>query len=955
MLPWATDGQAYFALERSAGIIARMWVNGVEVYSDYAPHSAAAQPLLSAPLHAGGNTLLLKLDCNAATPTFSLRALTDNEALLLANARAPRELRAALEAHADTLIVNTGDLLTALVSVSRGVAIRVAGAGGRAVGAAQVKYGEPAHFDTTAWPDGGYDVTCRLLATPRTDETRDADATPAYTHLLWYKGDVLSAAQRLVAAAPGDDAQTALIHTLLVDLIYDRLGRDFSRLSGLWDVYPALMEWEELQLAAQTPAKISSDWFIRLAYRSEIDDAPQFARLYLPPGYDPAKSYPLIVSLHGMYRENPPYIDWFNTMQRYEGLADRYNAIVLYPHGRGNAWYRGLGDADVLRCIELARQRCAIDPDRIYLMGYSMGGAGVWHVGAAHPELFAAIAPFYGGREPQVTSSQATLDAMTPREKRYAEKDSSFAQCESLRSTPAFVCQGDQDTTVIPETSRYAVRLLHNWGYTVNYWEMPGKGHEPLLTEDVVLPWLLAQRRVAHPTEVRLRAWTLAGACAHWLRVQQRDKQDALIQADAAIIGPNLIRLDTENVLAIRLNPGDALIDPHQPLRVLWNDVEAKPAAVDDAGILFYAAGYTPAATNSALGNFLSIVGENRLEKTAAVEGPLGDIFNTPFLIVIGTASPDAAMRAYCQRYARREITWWQMFQQVTPRVEFDTQVSAAEMARYSLLLVGGPADNLLTRQLAGKLPLRIVPAGFIIDDLAFPVRDGGVRLAYPNPLNPERYVVVAAATSPLGMFRLPPFNNRYDVDFAVTDGRGGQEQLAGLFDRNWHVDRTLIEYGKPSGDLPPAPAFLSAAIPEKTLYLCTVIEERGEGDLDYLPGTFAPFARALSYSPKETYPHSLCMPYYSNPVSALEYNLYGGHWQHFRATLALEKPSTDMIVSFIVKGDGKVLYRSPPCDATAPRRPIDIPIDGVANLRLEMEWHGVAATACWADARVEK
>ena len=54
------------------------------------------------------------------------------------------------------------------------------------------------------------------------------------------------------------------------------------------------------------------------------------------------------------------------------------------------------------------------------------------------------------------------------------------------------------------------------------------------------------------------------------------------------------------------------------------------------------------------MGAVLTAVNGVRQEKTAALEAPLGDIFNTPFLIVIGTASPDAAMRAYCQRYARR-------------------------------------------------------------------------------------------------------------------------------------------------------------------------------------------------------------------------------------------------------------------------------------------------------------
>ena len=39
----------------------------------------------------------------------------------------------------------------------------------------------------------------------------------------------------------------------------------------------------------------------------------------------------------------------------------------------------------------------AIDTDRIYLSGISMGGFGTWYTAEAYPELFAAIAPCCGG------------------------------------------------------------------------------------------------------------------------------------------------------------------------------------------------------------------------------------------------------------------------------------------------------------------------------------------------------------------------------------------------------------------------------------------------------------------------------------------------------------------------------------------------------------------------------
>ena len=936
LLTRAAAGNAYLVLDRNAGI--SIWLNGTPVYPAQSVPGIAA-PTIPVSFRDGDNTLLVKLDCSGEKPGFSMRVAEESEVFLLANRRSPRELNIALESAGNTLTVHTGDALSGKLAVRRSVSIRVSGAGGNTVGTNAVPYGETTAFDTSEWPDGGYDITFRLLPPP--DDPANIIA-PIITHATWYKGDALSAAKWLVDSVPNmeSDDPMDMLHAMLAAVIQDRLGADLSNAGGLPAIYPVLLEWEEAQLQAKVPQHVCSEFFTRLAYSDEVDGSPQFARVYLPPNYQPEKRYPLIIVLHGMHRPNPPYIQWGGVNQRYDTFADRCNAIVLYPFGRANAWYRGLGDRDVVRSIALAKQRFSIDEDRVYLMGYSMGGAGTWHVGSAHPELFAALAPYYGGLEMQVTLPKATLDTLTPREQRFVDRFSSFAQLESLLTTPVYVSQGDQDTMVPVEITRHGVGLLHKWGYPVTYWEQPGGKHGGINTEDKVLPWLLAQRRDAHPRHVRLRAAGLSTASAHWVRVLQREKAEAFVQADAQLIGPNTIRLETENVLAVCLTPGTTLVDMQAPLHLLWNGSEVKPAAIDGEKIIAYQPGYTPMPG----------------EKTAAVDGPIGDIFNTPFIIVIGTASPNAAMRAYCLRFARREIAWWQAFQQVTPRIVLDTRITAEECARYSLLLIGGPEENLVAKKLADRLPLTITPDGFTIDGQAFPVRDGGVRMIYPSPLNAERYVAIAAANSPAGMYRLKPIINRYDVDYAVTDGRPGRELAAGLFDRNWRFTDRLLERGAATGKLPRLPQYLTAMAAEPWLYLGDVSEDSLEGDFDYLTGAFNILIRPATLGGRH-YTKSLCMGYYSNAKGAIEYNLAGGKWQHFHAVIGLQHPQNGGKVVFVVKGDGKEIYRSKSFGEKTAAQQIDIPIGDVSTLRLEMEFieDNTGASACWADARVEK
>lgn len=67
--------------------------------------------------------------------------------------------------------------------------------------------------------------------------------------------------------------------------------------------------------------------------------------------------------------------------------------ICLAPQCR-NQWTAG--SDDVRRALKILRHvmnEYDVDPDRVYLTGVSAGGAGVWNIATAYPEMFAAIVP----------------------------------------------------------------------------------------------------------------------------------------------------------------------------------------------------------------------------------------------------------------------------------------------------------------------------------------------------------------------------------------------------------------------------------------------------------------------------------------------------------------------------------------------------------------------------------
>jgi hypothetical protein len=219
---------------------------------------------------------------------------------------------------------------------------------------------------------------------------------------------------------------------------------------------------------------------------------------------------------------------------------------------------------------------------------------------------------------------------------------------------------------------------------------------------------------------------------------------------------------------------------------VVWNGV-ARDMRVDDGALRLTSAGYKPAL----------------LHKTPKLPGASSDFFMTPFAVVVGTSSKDSGMVALCKAKAQGFVDAWKDWQKQTPRVFLDTEITDADLKRYSLILIGGADANRVTAKFAAKVPLRVTANSVRIDGQEFKVHDAAVQLIYPSPANAERYVWIFAGTSPGGMYfaeasplRVPPW------DYAIVDGHApafkqaaSSEELrvvSGSFDYNWRFASAL-------------------------------------------------------------------------------------------------------------------------------------------------------------------
>jgi predicted esterase len=768
----------------------RVWVNGQQVLARDGRRSLTPdEDAVDIDLAAGANRLLVK---SAATGSFTARVLETGTVLRRAAEIGP----SLIEMQPEMFTVRTD--VSAVRATADPVTVEVVKPGGDVAFSATAKRGALVVVDAKGWPEGPYEVRA---------STRTPTGLLRVIHLPWFKGDSLAYARRLAsdAAAASDADPRGFTLKMLADLVDDRLGVKLADATAAvgnpWPkIHSPLMEYAEIRLEQQgkADARARAGGFVRIAYRDAVDGTPQFARAFLPASYDAAKPWPLVLNLHGFNPANPPYVRWWSVDARHPNIDTEFEGhqqvIFIEPHGRGNTQYLGPGDADVMRVIAEAKQLFNVDANRIYLTGESMGGWGTWNVGTRHPDVFAAIAPVFGGLDYHSQMTEAQLAALSPVDRLIQERASSWALAEGLNNTPIYIRHGDADQAVNVEWSRWGVQLLQRWGYDVRYHEYPGRIHETLETSasnpNVGIAWFLGHVRDPAPRHVRLRTPELRHAKSWWVDVKQVANPMAFADVDAEVVERNVIRLDTRNVLDVALHPDAPLIDPAQPVRVIWNGVTHDFAAAR-AELRLTDPGYRPGS----------------LVKTAALPGALSDFTTTPFAVVIGTSSKDPQMVATLRAKADAFVGEWRNWQKFAPRVFTDAEITARDIESHSLLLFGDAEANRVTASFGGKLPLRVTKDTVSIGGRRFNAPAAMVQMLYPNPRNPSRYVWVVAGTSSAGLFGVDVLP--YDLpawDFVITDGhvpaygqKASRTQTAiasGHFDYNWRPAAELVVAG---------------------------------------------------------------------------------------------------------------------------------------------------------------
>lgn len=203
--------------------------------------------------------------------------------------------------------------------------------------------------------------------------------------------------------------------------------------------------------------------------------------LYLPPDYasKPKERWPLMLFLHGAgERGRDVQRAAIHGPMSLAQQGTNFPFIIVAPLcPAGELWEI----EPLLQLLDRLTQTHAVDTNRIYLTGLSMGGYGTWKLGLAHPEKFAAIAPICGGA--------SMIDVILgTRDRR-----------DDLKKLPIWAFHGAKDDVVPLIESERLVNSLQKAGLeNVKFTVYPEARHDSWIeaySDPTFYQWLLQQSR----------------------------------------------------------------------------------------------------------------------------------------------------------------------------------------------------------------------------------------------------------------------------------------------------------------------------------------------------------------------------------------------------------------------------------------------------------------------------
>ncbi|MFO0908244.1 MAG: prolyl oligopeptidase family serine peptidase [Isosphaeraceae bacterium] len=481
-------------------------------------------------------------------------------------------------------------------------------------------------------------------------------------------------------------------------------------------------------------------------YVSRIDGSVQPYGVVLPPNYNgqvPGK-FRLDVWFHGR-GETLSEVQFLDQRRRVAGEFTPPDTIVLHPYGRYCNANKFAGEVDVLEAIEAVKREYRIDPDRIAVRGFSMGGAACWQFAVHYADQWFAANPGAGFSETPRFLKVFQRESLAPTW--YEQKLWRWYDCDlvavNLSQCPTVAYSGELDNQkqaadVMAEAlDKVGIDLVHVIGPQTKHAYHP----KAKVEVDRRLASLAVGGRQRVPRSIRFATYTLKYNRMNWVTVDGLREHWERANVVATLRGDEGITVSTSNVSALTLSfePGEWAYSIHEPVTVsLDGELLKGPRPRSDrswsASFVRGPGGTWGDAPEKSAG----------LRKKHDLQGPIDDAFMDSFVFVRPTGkSKHAKVQAWVDAELARAIEHWRRHFRGDAIVVDDVKLTDAQIASSHLVLWGDTSSNAVLRKVADKLPIRWDETSLKVGERDYDSAGHVLAMVYPNPLNPDRYVVL--------------------------------------------------------------------------------------------------------------------------------------------------------------------------------------------------------------------
>jgi len=483
-------------------------------------------------------------------------------------------------------------------------------------------------------------------------------------------------------------------------------------------------------------------------YRSPIDGSVQPYAVTLPTAYsDPQKKWRLDIVLHGRDTKLNE-VKFLHQHNGDQAAPKNQDFIQIDIFGRGNNAYRWAGEKDVFDAadhfirVEKGLNRDFIDLDRVVLRGFSMGGAGTWHIGLHKPDRWCVIGPGAG-----FTTTHGYVRNLPGKLPPYQEAClhiyDAVDYAENAFNVPVVAYSGSEDPQ--KQAADNIEKRLKKLGIPMTHLIAEDLGHkfppEWRKKAEAVYARHAEKGREEYPSRVRFVTYTLRYPSCSWVDILSLDKHFAKAEVDATQTKEGF-SVKTRNVKALRLTLAEGA-PPRPTVEIDKESIVAKPWITPSGHYhLFLMRGKE--GWRSVLPQVLFTARERKLQKFAGMQGPIDDAFTESFLCVRGTDKP---WHLGTQKYAdlaltRFQVEWAKFWRGQLP-IKDDVDITNEDIAGKHLILFGDPASNSLIAQVLPALPMTWTKEQIIVAGRRCKAAEHVPVMIYPSPLNSSRYVVL--------------------------------------------------------------------------------------------------------------------------------------------------------------------------------------------------------------------